>query len=234
MKGHECRVAAAAAMMLACIVPVRAVSTHAYKPNEYAVIRDGTAPDRQHSVAAHGNGDDGSEDFHLYLMAEPGHKRIGPLEEVGPDILDTGPDAFQAVWSADSRHVALLYRVDRHVMAMRLYRIESRRAYPVVGDSLFHAATNLPEDSSEDREVRSLSNQVTWTGPAKFVLKEHRFLRTRTPELAHLLGRFGRQETPEGDNPGSYLIEFSAEAECELISGDRYRILDVKPGRFDT
>jgi len=221
-------------VLVGCVVSVGATSIHAYKANEYLVIRDGTAPDRQHSVAAHGDGEDGTDNFHLYLMAEPGHKRIGPLEEVGPDVLDTGPDAYRAVWSADSRHVALLYRVDRHVMAVRLYRIESRRAYPIVGDTLFHAVTHLDEQSSDDQEIRFLSTELSWSGPTTFTLKERRFIRTSKHEIARLLGRFGRQQAPDGDNnPVSDSIEFSAEAVGELIRGDRYRILELKPGRFD-
>jgi hypothetical protein len=70
-----------------------------------------------------------TDDFHLYLMAEPAHKIIAKLEAIGTDaILDSAPDAFHAEWSADSRHVAVLFRSDRHVCrpagATRAERIE--------------------------------------------------------------------------------------------------------------
>jgi hypothetical protein len=114
-----------------CIVatgaPAQATSNYAYAKDEYVTIANGAAPDHRYAVAAHGSGELGDVDFHLYLMAEPGHRVIGPLEEV-KDVLDTGPAAFTAEWSADSRHVALLYRSDRHITAMNLYRIEHGRA----------------------------------------------------------------------------------------------------------
>jgi hypothetical protein len=220
--------------ILACSTPpAGATSTHTYGPHEYLVIAGGTAPNRQVSITAHGDGQDGYDNFHLYLMAEPEHRRIGPLEEVGPDILDTGPEAYRAVWSRDSRHVGLFYRADRHIMAMRLYRIQNRRAYPIVGDTLFQAVAKRPVDQSDDLELRSSSDELTWLGTARFVLKERRFVRTRTPELARTLGSFGKQQDAAGAEPGFYLVEFSAEAVCTLIAGERYQCSEVKPGRFE-
>jgi hypothetical protein len=220
--------------ILACsAAPAAATSNHTYGPHEYLVIADGTAPNRQFSIAAHGNGQDGYDNFHLYLMAEPDHRRIGPLEEVGPDILDTGPEAYRAVWSQDSRHVGLFYRVDRHIMAMRLYRIQNRRAYPIAGDTLFQAVAKRAVDSSDDLELRSASDELTWLGTSRFSLKERRLVRTRTPELARTLGRFGKQQDAAGAEPGFHLVEFSAEAVCTLVAGDRYQCSEVKPGRFE-
>src|SRR5262249_1174519 len=60
------------ALLTALPAAVDATSNRAYKPNEYVVIRDGLAPSKKFSVRAHGNGELGDEDFHLYLMAEPG------------------------------------------------------------------------------------------------------------------------------------------------------------------
>ena len=42
-------------------------------------------------------------------------------------ILDTGPSAYHAVWSPDSRHVAMHFRSDRHVLTMLLYEIRGGR-----------------------------------------------------------------------------------------------------------
>jgi hypothetical protein len=104
-----------------------ATSNYEYKPDEYVVISDGRSPDGKYSIAAHGEGELGDENFHLYLMnAETGQK-IGILDKV-KDTLDTGADAFYARWSADSREVAIRYRIDRREARMVRYRIEQGHA----------------------------------------------------------------------------------------------------------
>jgi len=110
----------------------RATSNYAYQPGEYVVIVDGQSPDGRYTIAAHGDGELGDDNFHLYLMDAQTDSKIGPLEEV-KETLDTGADAFYAHWSADSRQVSISYRVERHVAAMIRYRIANRRAYPLSG-----------------------------------------------------------------------------------------------------
>jgi len=109
-----------------------ATSNYTYKPDEYVVIVDGRSPDGRYTIASHGDGEDGYENFHLYLMDATTGKKIGPLEEI-KDTLDTGADAFYAKWSADSSQVSITYRVDRHVAVMVRYRIANRRAYRLDG-----------------------------------------------------------------------------------------------------
>ena len=46
--------------------PAWATSVQTYGKNEYVVVANGMAPDQRYAVAAHGIGEDGSEDFHLY------------------------------------------------------------------------------------------------------------------------------------------------------------------------
>jgi hypothetical protein len=109
-----------------------ATSNYTYKPDEYVVIVDGRSLNGRYSIASHGDGEDGYENFHLYLMDTMTGKKIGPLEEI-KDTLDTGTDAFYAKWSADSSQVSITYRVDRHVAVMVRYRIANRRAYRIEG-----------------------------------------------------------------------------------------------------
>jgi hypothetical protein len=96
-----------------------ATSNYNYIPGEYIVIVDGRSPDGRYAIASHGDGEDGYDNFHLYLMDAMTGKKIGPLEEI-KDTLDTGADAFYAKWSADSGQVSITYRVDRHVAVMVL------------------------------------------------------------------------------------------------------------------
>jgi len=109
-----------------------ATSNYTYKPGEYLTIADGRSPNGQYAIAAHGEGDLGYENFHIYLMRAQTGKPIGPLEEI-KDTLDTGANAFYAHWSADSRQVSITYRVDRHTAVKISYRIENGRAYVISG-----------------------------------------------------------------------------------------------------
>ncbi len=60
----------AATAVLAALTgaPVHATSNYAYKKHEYPTIGGGRAPNGRNAIAAHGEGDDGYDDFHLYLM----------------------------------------------------------------------------------------------------------------------------------------------------------------------
>ncbi|WP_375470112.1 hypothetical protein [uncultured Nostoc sp.] len=109
-----------------------ATSVYNYKPGEYVVIVHGRSPNGRYSIASHGEGDLGVDNFHLYLMDAQTGKKIGPLEEVN-EILDTGANAYYAKWSADSSQVSISYRVDRHAAVMIRYSIKGRRAYIISG-----------------------------------------------------------------------------------------------------
>ncbi len=112
--------------------PSRATSNYNYKPDEYVVIVHGRSPNGRYSIASHGEGEFGYDNFHLYLMDARTLKKIGPLEEV-KDTLDTGASAFYAKWSADSSQVSISYRIDRHTAVMIRYSIKGRRAYIISG-----------------------------------------------------------------------------------------------------
>src|SRR5258707_4118970 len=115
------------ALVAFAVAPAGATDSHDYASDEYAIIRDGLAPDRLKSLASHGDGEGGSGNFHVWLMAEPAHRRIVPLDDIGSDNnLDTGPDAYHATWSADSRRVAVNFRSDRHAVELNLYHLEGR------------------------------------------------------------------------------------------------------------
>lgn len=121
-------------LSIAAIGFVYATSNREYEPNEYAVINGGLSPDRKYSIAAHGEGELGYDNFHIYLMNAATGKKIGPLEEI-KDTLDTGADAFYAKWSPNSTEVAIRYRVDRREALEVRYRIAKGRAYLLHGPS---------------------------------------------------------------------------------------------------
>jgi hypothetical protein len=93
-------VVAAAALPALAIAPASATDTRDYAKDDYAVIRDGLAPSKRFSLA-HGDGEGGTGSFHVWLMAEPAHRRIAALPGIGSDNnLDTGPDSYRAAWSS--------------------------------------------------------------------------------------------------------------------------------------
>lgn len=226
--------AMSAALILTCVgMPAQATSVYDYKPKEYALVDGGLAPNKRLAIAANGY-----RSFHVYLMAEPAHKPIAALASIDDNaILDTGPDAYHAVWSPDSRHVAMHFRSARHVLTMLLYEIRGGRPHLLDTPSLFAAATKLP-DSSDDFEVRSDVTYLTWLSPTTFALKEQRTLEINAPGLPEKLGPYGKADTEaaggsSNNQPPRHFIKFSAQATCQVVPGRGYRILDMKPGTFE-
>src|ERR1700710_1762098 len=121
MKIRRALAALLTAILALAAAPACATDTHDYAHGEYAIIRGGLAPDGQKSLATHGDGEGGADHFHVWLMSEPAHRKIVALDGIGSDNnLDTGPDAYRAVWSADSRHVAVSFRSGRHIAELNL------------------------------------------------------------------------------------------------------------------
>jgi hypothetical protein len=210
--------------------PARGTSNYEYAKGEDVVIDSGMAPNGHLSLASHGEGELGSDKFYIYLMAEPAHRRIAPLDDITHN-LDSGPTAFHAQWTSDSRHVAVAYRIERHVTITQLYRIERSRAIEIVGPSLFKEVTSRDVDDSVDHQNSSFTN-LSWLSPRRFVLKEDHLFIDAPPSLLRSLGRFGKQENEQVYEKRIF-FKFSAVAICEIVGGSHYRIVDLKPGAFE-
>jgi len=116
-----------------CTSMARATSNYAYGTSEYVTIAKGMSPNRKLAITAHGEGEFGYDNFHIYLTDAVTGKRVGPLEEI-VGTLDTGADAFCAQWSADSKSVAIIYRIDRHEpLKVVSYRFGHGRAFLIKG-----------------------------------------------------------------------------------------------------
>ena len=110
-----------------------ATSNYTYGPDEYVTIANGISPDGKIAITAHGRGELGIDDFHLYLTNAATGKKIGPLEEV-TEFLDTAAHAFAAQWSSDGQQVSIVWRVDRHEPLKAIsYRITGGRAQKIKG-----------------------------------------------------------------------------------------------------
>ena len=102
----------AAALILGA-ASVFATDNYEYGPDEYVTISNGISPDHKLAITAHGTGEMGDENFHLYLFDAAAEKKIGPLDEID-EVLDTGAGSFAAKWAKDSAQATIVYRVDRH------------------------------------------------------------------------------------------------------------------------
>jgi len=119
--------------LLAPVALVLGTSNYEYGPDEFVTISNGISPDAKYAITAHGEGELGDENFHIFLTDAESGKKLGPLEEVA-DALDTGAGAFCAKWSPDSREVVIIYRVDRHEPLKAVsYRVENKRARLIKG-----------------------------------------------------------------------------------------------------
>jgi len=97
-----------------------------------------------------------------------------------------------------------------------------------LGPSLFRDVTSRDVGAQDD--LRESDANIEWRGPDRFVLREHRLFLTRDGGFARRLGPYGK-ETDKTDD-GRIFVEFSAEADCMLVSGHRYRIVDLRVGKF--
>jgi hypothetical protein len=225
MKIHHVLSAILAALLALAVTPARATDEHDYARGEYAIISDGLAPDKLKSLAAHA--DEHGANFHVWLMAEPAHRRLAPLADIVAR-LDTGPKAYHAAWSADSRHAGVAFRSDRHTWELNLYNVEHGRARLILGPTPFKDVTDRDIGSNDD--VRTSFSEVVWRGAKHFMLREHHLFKTSDSALARSLGKYGKV-TDKADDGGMF-VEFSAEADCLLTAGDRYRIVDLRVGKF--
>jgi hypothetical protein len=229
MKSHAIFTVLATLLALG-VFPARATDEHTYGKDEYAVIRDGLSPDKKMSLATHGDGEGGDENFHVWLMAEPAHRKLVRLDDIGSgNNLDTGPNAYRATWALDSRHVAVNFRSDRHVLELNLYSVANGRAHPISGPSLFRDVTS--RNVGKDEHFGHRVSTIEWTGTRRFRLREHHLFQASSMDFTRLLGAYGKLKQKLDD--GRFMVEFSAEADCVLISGHRYRIVDLRVGKFD-
>ena len=131
-----------AAILMITSAAALATFNYEYGQDEYVTISNGISPDRKLAITAHGKGEMGYDNFHLYLFDAVTGKKIGPLEEI-KEILDTGAGAFGAKWSKDSSQVTIVYRVDRHApLKAMTYHFAKGHAIP---------ATRQPVDVHDEK-----------------------------------------------------------------------------------
>jgi hypothetical protein len=228
-----------------------AMSYH-YKPGEFLIINGGKSPDKGFSIVS---GEDNAGKFGVYLMDAQTKKVLGALEEVGTDV-DTAPDAYFAHWSPDSTHVGITSRSgDQPWTINTIYRIENQRAYVVETPKLLcHAVPDFcrltkelggaePEDGVtpwKARQMSSYSQILKWISPTRFTVFEEAKFQVKDRDPAPSVGKYGEVEkfARELDDPQHpddlsnndlYQLSFTAEGECELLPGDKCKVVRTQP-----
>lgn len=229
----------AVAMLAATLFagPAMATSSYTFKKGEYVTIASGLSPDKKMSIAANGDGEFGDENFYLYLMAEPAHKVISRITVVSSDTaLGSDPKEFTAVWSSDSRHVGINFRQGRRSRDTVLFAIRKRRAELIEQQDMLAVMLGRPLadlNLNVELEPNSRSSLLTWQSPTRLtieVFREH-LVRSRADaeKLLGMLYAYGRMEEY---NENLFAVRFSAAAVYDIVNGDEYPLIDIKPGQF--
>ena len=71
---------------------------------------------------------------------------------------------------------------------------------------------------------------VEWKGGNRFVLREFKSFVVDDDSLAEAARQI-RRPSREKMEDGKLFIQFVASAECELLPGDRIRVIDLTPGK---
>ena len=138
-------------------------TSHEYAKDEYAIIRDGLAPNKRMSLASHGDDENGEGEFPCLADGGAGASQARARSpDIGPDnILDTGPNAYHAIVGSRIRATSpSIFRSDRHVLELNLYAVEGRRARLISGPSLFKDVTSRDVGEDEDLAHRRFPNRL--------------------------------------------------------------------------
>lgn len=236
---------AAAVLSIATATRLSATAEYDYKPGEYLVAKDGLSPDKQFAIVC------GDNKFGVYLMDAKTKELLGELEDVAKG-LDTAPQAYRVHWSPDSKHVGVCSREERHYAANVIYRIENRHAYAVEGPELrCHAVPDFCQlEDKLTKEADAEKNGVEtdaiwkiqqnargseikeWLSPTRFIVFEESGFKVKQDDPSASLGNYAKVEKVKpNDDSGVdvYRISFKAEGECELLPGDKSRVISTHP-----
>ena len=194
-----------------------------YQVGQFVPIENGLSPNQAYTVAAH---EDDRGSFGIFLVNARTKKNLGALQEVA-EFFDTAPAAFHAEWAPDSRHLALWYRVHRHLNSLAIYRIENDRAYSISGPSLLLRVS--PELASVEPTIDVAFHSLKWQSGSRFLLHEEGIIRHVTTRILRAIGNFGQLDTVSAQPGGVPSANYAIDAICELAVDDRYRILTISP-----
>jgi hypothetical protein len=236
---------ATASLSVAVVTRLTATAEYEYKPGEYLVAKDGLSPDKQFAIAC------GDNKFSVYFMDAKTKELLGELEGVAKG-LDTAAEAYRVHWSPDSKHVGICSREERHYATNVIYRIENRHAYVVeTPDLRCHAVPDfcrleekLPDEEKAEKNAVETdaiwkmqqnaggSEIKKWLSPTRFIVFKEFEFKVKEHDPSASLGKYAKVEKEksyDGSDVGIYRVSFEAEGECELLPGDKSRVISTHP-----
>jgi len=238
-------VIAIATLSIAIVTRLSATAEYEYKPGEYLVAKDGLSPNKQFAIVC------GDNKFGVHLMDAKTKEILGELEEVAKG-LDTGSEAYRVHWSPDSKHVGICSREERHYATNVIYRIENRLAFVVETPELrCHAVPDfcrLEEKLSDEEKAEKKGVETDaiwkiqqnaggseikkWLSPTRFILFEDSEFKVKEHDPSASVGKYAKVEkgkSYDGSDVDIYRLWFKAEGECELVPGDKSRVISTHP-----
>ncbi len=181
-----------------------------YQVGQFVPIENGLSPNQAYTVAAR---EDDRGSFGIFLVNARTKKNLGSLQAVA-EFFDTAPAAFHAEWTPDSRHLALWYRVHRHLNRLAIYRIENDRAYSIAGPSLLLRVS--PELAFVEPKIDVAFHSLKWQSSSRFLLHEEGIIRHVTTRILRAIGNFGQLDTVSAQPGGVPSANYAIDAICEL------------------
>jgi hypothetical protein len=230
-------VAAVALLSLAAfaVAPARATAEHDYKKNERLIIDGGLAPNKKLAISVGRTGDQGPS---FFVTLEPTHKVAARLEGIQLE-LDTAPEALHAIWAPNSRHVAIIFRTERHVLTMWLYGVDGRHAEQVATGDLLDKVIKGKQITIDDYSLRLRTMEITWQDQQRFHLVEKWIFDAQDRKLAQAAGPFGKEspndnykDIDKDGKPVWTFVDVAVDADCEIAPGNRFRVITITPGTF--
>ena len=213
----------------------RATAEHDYKKNERLIIDGGLAPNKKLAISVGLAGDKGP---YFFVTTEPAHEVAARLEGIALE-LDTAPEALHAIWAPDSKHVAIVFRTERHVLTMWLYGVDSRHAELIATGDLLDQVTKGKQIAIDDYSLRLRTMEISWQDPQRFHLVEKWIFDAPDRKLAQALGSFGKEspndnykDTDSDGKPVWTFVDVAIDADCEIVPGGRFRVITMTPGTF--
>ncbi len=229
-------IAVALLLLTVCAAtPACATAEYDYKTNERWIIDGGLAPNKKLAISVGLAADKGP---YFFVTVEPAHKVAARLEGIDLE-LDTAPEALHAIWAPDSKHVAVIFRTERHVLTMWLYAVDGRRAELVATDDLLDQVIKGKQIAIDDYSLRLRTMEITWQNAQRFQLIEKWIFDAPDRKLAQAAGSFGKEspndnykETGDDGKPKWAFVDIAVDADCETTPGNRFHVIATRPGTF--
>ena len=246
-------------LLLALIATAGAAPMHYdYKPGEFLVVKGGESPDKQFSIVSGENKAGEFGVYLMDAKTKNVLGRLEEVEtswDTAPEGYGAqwSPDSKHVgITSKGDRRwaVNVIYRIENR----RAYLIETPKLLCYAVPDFCRLTKELggapaeydlwTEDGVEipwkARQMSSYSWIVKWISPTRFTISEEADFQVKDRDPAASIGKYGEVEKSarkidEPQHPDDlrnydlYQLSFKAEGECELLLGDKCRVLKTRP-----